>query len=102
MVDLLTGFAGFIADKRQVTAIKHSYANLLEKSASNDVSAEVMQKIANIVRDLTSGNYVGANAIQTVSRLGDCMLYFLMRCDFRIWSTLLGINTKSGSRDLKF
>eukprot|EP01035_Chromulina_nebulosa_P017943 gene17943-23567_t len=52
------------ADKRQFTAVNQSYNTLCEKISSNEVSADVLQKISLLVQELTNRSYSSANAIQ--------------------------------------
>ena len=52
-------------EKRQLAMVSTAYNNLLEKINTNEVSADVMNKIAQLVSELNSRNFVAANAIQT-------------------------------------
>lgn len=50
-----------------MAAINQSYSHLLEKAATGDISSDVLQKIEQMVHELSTRNYAMANAIQTVS-----------------------------------
>ena len=45
--------------------VSAAYAHLLEKFGANEVSAEVLQKLAHLVMELTQHNFVGASGMQT-------------------------------------
>jgi hypothetical protein len=45
-------------------AVNVSYEHLVAKVAENDVSSEVMGKIANFVNNLVTKNFNAANAVQ--------------------------------------
>ena len=52
-------------EKRQMQMVSAAYSHLLEKFGLNEVSAEVLQKLAHLVVELTQRNFVGASAMQT-------------------------------------
>ena len=54
------------AEKRQIDVITPAMKNLADKVEANQVSAEVMQRIGQMVEDLQARNFVGANAVQQV------------------------------------
>ena len=47
--------------------VKVAYSHLSEKLSSNQISGEVLQKLAKYVEFMIQRNFSGANAIQTVS-----------------------------------
>ena len=64
-------------EKKQFPLINAAYSNLCEKTAAGEVSPEVMQKINLLVASLSARNFVGANAVQTVSAFYINFLSFL-------------------------
>ncbi len=55
------------AEKKQVQAVRVSYANLIERISANEMSAEVLHKLTSLIECLTHRNYAGATVVQTVS-----------------------------------
>jgi len=53
-------------ERKQLTSVNQSYSALLEKAATGDISNDVLQKIEQMVHELSTRNYQLANAIQTV------------------------------------
>ena len=54
------------AEKRQLDMVNMAYANLHEKAAANQLSAEVLLKLSKFVECMVARNYAGATAVQTV------------------------------------
>jgi hypothetical protein len=52
-------------EKRQLAVVSTGYNNLLEKVNNNEVSLDVMNKIAQLVSELKDRNFTNANAIQS-------------------------------------
>ena len=53
------------AEKRQFAVVTTGYQNLCGKAAANEVAADVMQKIALLVSQISARNYSAASAVQT-------------------------------------
>ena len=82
------------ADKKQITSVRQSYGNLVEKMNGNEVSGEVLGKLAALIDCFMQRNFPGASAIQTVSSLFSYFLFYAHYC--RIWRILPGVYTRSG------
>lgn len=54
-----------IPEKRQIPAIKASYTHLCDRLKANEVSSDILQKLATFTEAICNKNYPVANSIQT-------------------------------------
>jgi len=64
IIDAISAAAS-AAEKRQLPMIQSAYQVLVKMAEGNEVSADVMAKIGQLVNDLSSRNFNGATAVQT-------------------------------------
>ena len=53
-------------EKRQMVMVSGAFNHLCEKLAGGEVSSDVLQKLTQLVGDLSVRNFASAGAIQTV------------------------------------
>ena len=56
-------------EKRQMQMVSAAFNHLCDKLKGGEVTADVVQKLSQLVSDLANRNFVNASAIQTVSVL---------------------------------
>lgn len=54
-------------EKRQMSMVDAAFNHLCDKLRGGEVTADVVQKLSQLVSDLANRNFVNASAIQTVS-----------------------------------
>ena len=54
-------------EKRQMQMVSAAFNHLCDKLKGGEVTADVVQKLSQLVSDLANRNFVNASAIQTVS-----------------------------------
>jgi hypothetical protein len=107
--DLLdTGTITAPAEKKQMSSVSASYDALVAQATKGEVSADVMQKVAALVDNLSNRNFPVATQIQAVSTplpylCSEFGLFArLHQSCIRTSRTPCGISTRTGSRALKF